>query len=87
MTKILTIFFLGFLNDDVFQKYRDDGKEPLKMYTNPDYFFELWREQIQKEAEAARNQKREKRRRQRIKLEERALKFYNKKYLKNLETC
>lgn len=40
------------------------------MYTNPDYFFELWREQIQKEAEAARNQKREKRRRHRIKLEE-----------------
>ena len=39
------------------------------MYTNPDYFYELWREAIQKEAEAIRNQKREKRRRQRIKLE------------------
>jgi len=52
------------------QKYRDDGKEPLKMYTNPDYFYELWREAIQKEAEAIRNQKREKRRRQRIKLEQ-----------------
>ena len=42
------------------------------MYTNPDYFYELWREQIQKEAEAARNLKREKRRRQKMKLEERA---------------
>ena len=41
------------------------------MYTNPDYFYELWREAIQKEAEAIRNQKREKRRRQKIKLEPR----------------
>jgi len=24
--------------------YRDDGKEALKFYTDPSYFFELWKE-------------------------------------------
>ncbi|XP_072034247.1 actin-binding protein WASF3-like isoform X2 [Amphiura filiformis] len=28
--------------------YREDGKEALKMYTNPKYFFELWCQDMQK---------------------------------------
>ncbi|KAI6222308.1 Wiskott-Aldrich syndrome protein family member [Aphelenchoides fujianensis] len=31
--------------------YRDDGKEALKFYTDPGYFFDLWKEQILKECE------------------------------------
>uniref|UniRef100_A0A3Q3EAF4 Wiskott-Aldrich syndrome protein family member n=1 Tax=Labrus bergylta TaxID=56723 RepID=A0A3Q3EAF4_9LABR len=27
-------------------KYRDDGKEALKFYTDPSYFFDLWKEQM-----------------------------------------
>ena len=47
----------------VFQKYRDDNKDPLKIYTNPDYFFELWRDNIQKETERSRQEKKDKKRR------------------------
>ena len=46
-----------------FQKYRDDNKDPLKIYTNPDYFFELWRENLQKEMEKARQERKDKKRR------------------------
>ena len=45
-----------------FQQYRDDNRDPLKIYTNPDYFFELWRENLQKEMEKARHIKKEKKR-------------------------
>lgn len=45
------------------QKYRDDNKDPLKIYTNPDYFFELWRENLQKEMEKARQERKDKKRR------------------------
>ena len=47
----------------LFQKYRDDNKDPLKIYTNPDYFFELWRDNIQKETERSRQEKKDKKRR------------------------
>lgn len=26
--------------------YRDDGKEALKFYTDPSYFFDLWKEKM-----------------------------------------
>jgi hypothetical protein len=29
--------------------YRDDGKDALKFYTDPTYFFELWRNEMKKE--------------------------------------
>lgn len=29
--------------------YREDGKDALKFYTDPTYFFELWREEMNKE--------------------------------------
>ena len=31
--------------------YRDDGKDGLKFYTDPNYFFELWREEVLKDTE------------------------------------
>lgn len=29
-------------------QFREDGKSALKFYTDPGYFFELWKEQILK---------------------------------------
>ncbi|KAK9737438.1 hypothetical protein QE152_g10728 [Popillia japonica] len=31
--------------------YREDGKDGLKFYTDPNYFFELWREEVLKDTE------------------------------------
>ena len=33
--------------------YRDDGKDGLKFYTDPNYFFELWRQEMLKDTEKA----------------------------------
>ncbi|XP_017768377.1 PREDICTED: wiskott-Aldrich syndrome protein family member 2 [Nicrophorus vespilloides] len=33
--------------------YRDDGKDGLKFYTDPNYFFELWRQEMIKDTERA----------------------------------
>lgn len=46
--------------------YRDDGKEGLKFYTNPSYFFDLWREKMLQDTE----DKRKERRKQKVSLEE-----------------
>lgn len=46
-------------------QFRDDGKDGLKIYTDPDYFFNLWREAIQKETREAKEKRREQRRRDR----------------------
>ncbi|CBY32813.1 unnamed protein product [Oikopleura dioica] len=50
------------------QKYRDDGKNCLKMYTNPDYFYLIWREKIQAENDADRKRKRDERERKKQQL-------------------
>lgn len=31
--------------------YRDDGKDGLKFYTDPGYFFDLWRQEMLKDTE------------------------------------
>jgi hypothetical protein len=31
--------------------FRDDGKDGLKFYTDPDYFFDLWRQEMLKDTE------------------------------------
>lgn len=31
--------------------YRDDGKDGLKFYTDPNYFFELWRQEMLNDTE------------------------------------
>lgn len=36
---------------DKLNHYRDDGKDGLKFYTDPNYFFELWRQEMLKDTE------------------------------------
>jgi WAS family protein 3 len=36
-------------NLDLLNPYRDDSKSALKLYTNPGYFFDLWKEEMLKE--------------------------------------
>lgn len=36
---------------DKLNVYRDDGKDGLKFYTDPNYFFELWRQEMLKDTE------------------------------------
>ena len=42
MMRFFGVFFLG---------NRDDGKDGLKFYTDPDYFFDLWRQEMLKDTE------------------------------------
>ena len=37
--------------------FRDDGKMSLKFYTNPSFFFELWKEEMHKELESKKRRK------------------------------
>ncbi|XP_062293325.1 actin-binding protein WASF1 [Scomber scombrus] len=48
---------------NILSPYRDDGKEGLKFYTNPSYFFDLWREKMLQDTE----DKRKERRKQKLK--------------------
>ena len=43
---------------------RDDGRDGLKIYTDPDYFFNLWREAMQKEMRDAKEKRREQRKKE-----------------------
>lgn len=36
---------------DKLNQYREDGKDGLKFYTDPNYFFELWRQEMLKDTE------------------------------------
>jgi len=36
---------------DNLNSYRDDGKDGLKFYTDPSYFFDLWRQEMLKDTE------------------------------------
>jgi WAS family protein len=38
---------------DKLNKYRDDGRDGLKFYTDPSYFFDLWRQEMLKDTERA----------------------------------
>ncbi|RXG69226.1 Wiskott-Aldrich syndrome protein family member 3 [Armadillidium vulgare] len=40
--------------------YRDDGKDGLKFYTDPSYFFNLWREEMKQETERLKHDKKQK---------------------------
>lgn len=42
--------------------YRDDGKEALKFYTDPSYFFDLWKEQMLQDTKDIMKEKRKHRR-------------------------
>ncbi|XP_073712569.1 actin-binding protein WASF1 isoform X2 [Misgurnus anguillicaudatus] len=43
---------------NILTPYRDDGKEGLKFYTNPSYFFDLWRETMLQDTEDKRKERR-----------------------------
>lgn len=43
-------------------KYRDDGKEALKFYTDPSYFFDLWKEKMLQDTKDIMKEKRKHRR-------------------------
>ncbi|KAJ8413181.1 hypothetical protein AAFF_G00091770 [Aldrovandia affinis] len=43
---------------NILSPYRDDQKEGLKFYTNPSYFFDLWREKMLQDTEQKRKEKR-----------------------------
>ena len=45
---------------NILTPYRDDGKEGLKFYTNPSYFFDLWKEKMLQDTEDKRKEKRKK---------------------------
>ncbi|CAK8687840.1 unnamed protein product [Clavelina lepadiformis] len=45
-------------------QFRDDGRDALKIYTDPDYFFNLWREAMQKEMRDAKEKRREQRKKE-----------------------
>ena len=42
--------------------YREDGRDSMKFYTDPGYFFELWYAEIQKDIEQKRTELRKKKR-------------------------
>lgn len=44
--------------------YRDDGKDGLKFYTDPNYFFELWRQEMLKDTERVKQDRRHNRAKQ-----------------------
>lgn len=44
--------------------YRDDGKDGLKFYTDPNYFFELWRQEMLKDTERVKQDRRQHRAKQ-----------------------
>uniref|UniRef100_A0A336LSH9 Wiskott-Aldrich syndrome protein family member n=1 Tax=Culicoides sonorensis TaxID=179676 RepID=A0A336LSH9_CULSO len=44
--------------------YRDDGKDGLKFYTDPNYFFELWRQEMLKDTERVKQDRRHNRTKQ-----------------------
>ncbi|XP_069827735.1 actin-binding protein WASF2 [Dendropsophus ebraccatus] len=47
---------------DILSPYRDDGKEALKFYTDPSYFFDLWKEKMLQDTKDIMKEKRKHRR-------------------------
>ncbi|KAJ8010729.1 hypothetical protein DPEC_G00078190 [Dallia pectoralis] len=43
---------------NILSKYRDDHKEGMKFYTDPSYFFDLWKEKMLQDTEDKRKEKR-----------------------------
>ncbi|XP_072545147.1 wiskott-Aldrich syndrome protein family member 3b [Salminus brasiliensis] len=43
---------------NILSQYRDDNKEGLKFYTDPSYFFDLWKEKMLQDTEDKRKEKR-----------------------------
>ncbi|XP_072102475.1 actin-binding protein WASF1 isoform X1 [Mobula birostris] len=45
---------------NILSAYRDDGKDGLKFYTNPSYFFDLWKEKMLQDTEDKRKERKQK---------------------------
>ncbi|GCB75676.1 hypothetical protein scyTo_0015359, partial [Scyliorhinus torazame] len=51
---------------DILSSYRDDKKDGLKFYTDPSYFFELWKEKMLQDTEDKRKEKRRQKEQKRV---------------------
>ncbi|XP_043547926.1 wiskott-Aldrich syndrome protein family member 3b isoform X1 [Chiloscyllium plagiosum] len=51
---------------DILSAYRDDKKDGLKFYTDPSYFFDLWKEKMLQDTEDKRKEKRRQKEQKRI---------------------
>ncbi|KAI3358542.1 hypothetical protein L3Q82_014958, partial [Scortum barcoo] len=63
-------------------QYRDDGKEALKFYTDPSYFFDLWKEKMLQDTKDIMKEKRKHRKEKKDHLNQRTL---NPRKIKNQE--
>ena len=54
----------------ILQAYRDDEKDCVKLYSNPDMFFEIWSEAFVKKMEEERKKRKQEARRRRKQREE-----------------
>jgi len=57
---ILTCYHYMLTCHSVILSFRDDGKEGLKFYTDPNFFFELWCMEMQKDVQAIKDARRRK---------------------------
>eukprot|EP00079_Xenopus_tropicalis_P033053 XP_017946824.1 PREDICTED: wiskott-Aldrich syndrome protein family member 3 isoform X1 [Xenopus tropicalis] len=51
---------------DILSAYRDDKKDSLKFYTDPSYFFDLWKEKMLQDTEDKRKEKRRQKEQKRV---------------------
>ncbi|XP_038674072.1 wiskott-Aldrich syndrome protein family member 3b isoform X1 [Scyliorhinus canicula] len=51
---------------DILSSYRDDKKDGLKFYTDPSYFFDLWKEKMLQDTEDKRKEKRRQKEQKRV---------------------
>uniref|UniRef100_UPI00398E9A99 wiskott-Aldrich syndrome protein family member 3b isoform X1 n=1 Tax=Pristiophorus japonicus TaxID=55135 RepID=UPI00398E9A99 len=51
---------------DILSPYRDDKKDGLKFYTDPSYFFDLWKEKMLQDTEDKRKEKRRQKEQKRV---------------------
>ncbi|XP_061598596.1 wiskott-Aldrich syndrome protein family member 2 [Cololabis saira] len=58
---------------DQLSQFRDDGKEALKFYTDPSYFFDLWKEQMLQDTKDIMKERRKHRREKKDHLNQRTL--------------
>ncbi|TNN85775.1 Wiskott-Aldrich syndrome protein family member 2 [Liparis tanakae] len=58
---------------NILSQYRDDGKEALKFYTDPSYFFELWKEKMLQDTKDIMKERRKHRKEKKDHLNQRTL--------------
>eukprot|EP00112_Aurelia_sp_Birch-Aquarium-sp1_P021558 Seg584.1 transcript_id=Seg584.1/GoldUCD/mRNA.D3Y31 product="Wiskott-Aldrich syndrome protein family member 2" protein_id=Seg584.1/GoldUCD/D3Y31 len=71
---------------DSLNEFRSDGKSSLKFYTDPNYFFELWMEKMNKELESKKRKKKKAREKKSRDSSKGKVKAIPKKQYKNVPT-